>query len=79
MEMFCPKCKSNTEFYEIDDGPDVEDTTISYISYNCEVCNSHLDGNNKNWYDGNEVVCYLQLEYAKPFMTSTEYDKIQKE
>ena len=78
MEMFCPKCKANTEFYEIDDCPDVEDTSISYISYNCEVCNSHLDGNNKNWYDGNEVVCYLQLEYAKPFMTSVEYEKILK-
>ena len=78
MEMYCPKCKTMTEFFEIDDGPDVDDEKIAYISFNCEICNSHLDGNNKNWYDGNEVACYLHLKYSKPFMTSEEYEKIPK-
>ena len=42
--MYCPKCKAITEFYEIDDGPDVDDSQLTYTSYNCEVCNIHLDG-----------------------------------
>lgn len=76
--MYCPKCKSVTDFYEIDDGPDVDDEKITYISYNCEVCNIHLDGNNHNWYNGEEVSCYLHLEFAIPFMTSKEYQRITK-
>ncbi|MGD2106959.1 MAG: hypothetical protein PVH93_05060 [Nitrosopumilaceae archaeon] len=78
MEMYCPKCKSKTEFYEIDDGPDVDDDTIAYTSYNCDVCNIHLDGNNRNWYNGDEVVCYQQLEKAIPYMTSEEYNRLAK-
>ena len=43
MKMYCPKCKENSEFYEIDDGPDVDDDTIAYTSYNCEaVSYTHL-------------------------------------
>lgn len=78
MQIYCPKCKARTEFYEIDDGPDVDDEQLAYTSYNCEICNMHLDGNNKNWYDGNEVACYLHLENAKAYMTKEEYNNIQK-
>ena len=77
--MYCPKCKANTEFYEIDDGPDVDDNHIAYTSYNCEICNIHLDGKNKNWYHGEEVSCYLHVEHAKPYMTNEEYAKIKKQ
>jgi len=73
MNMFCPKCKMNREFYEIDDGPDVDDDKLTYMSYNCEVCNIHLDGKNKNWYNGDEVSCYLHIERVKPYLTSEEY------
>jgi len=75
MEKFCPKCKKNTEFYEIDDGPDVDDDHLTYTSYNCELCNLHLDGKNNNWYNGDEVSCYLHLEHAKPYMTGEEYSR----
>jgi len=77
--MYCPKCRKETEFYEIDDGPDVDDNTIAYISYNCEECNLHLDGNNRNWYLGEEVSCYLQLEHATPYMTSEEYHRVSQD
>ena len=77
--MYCPKCKKNTEFYDIDDGPDVDDDKLTYTSFNCEVCNLHLDGKNKNWYNGEDVSCYLHVERAKPYMTSVEYDKITKD
>ncbi len=76
--MYCPKCKTNTEFYEIDDGPDVDDSKLTYTSYNCEVCNIHLDGKNKNWYNGEEVSCYLHVELAEPYMKNEEYIKIKK-
>ena len=76
--MYCPKCKKNTEFYEIDDGPDVDDDKLTYFSYNCEVCNLHLDGNNNNWYNGEDVSCYLHVDHVTPYMTSEEYDKIKK-
>ncbi len=75
MKMYCPKCKINREFYELDDGPDVDDDSLTYFSYNCQFCNLHLDGNNNNWYNGDDVACYLHLAHAKPFMTSKEYDK----
>ena len=75
LEMLCPKCKRICDFFEIDDGPDVEDDSLTYISYNCENCNIHLDGKNKNWYNGDEVACYLHLDHAKPFMTREEYQK----
>ena len=75
MKMYCPKCKRNQEFYEIDDGPDVDDDSLTYFSYNCQICNLHLDGNNKNWYNGEDVACYLHVLHATPFMTSEEYDK----
>ena len=78
MLRFCPKCKKKTEFYEIDDGPDVDDEQVTYTSYNCEICNIHLDGSNDTWYDGDEVSCYLHIEYAKPFMTAEEFKKLQK-
>ncbi len=78
MKMYCPKCNMNTEFYEIDDGPDVDDDKLTYFSYNCEVCNLHLDGKNNNWYDGEDVSCYLHVDNAKPYMTSEEYDEIKK-
>ena len=77
--MYCPKCKTDTEFYEIDDGPDVDDDKLTYTSYNCEVCNLHLDGKNNNWYSGEDVACYLQVERAKPYITSIEYEKITKD
>jgi len=77
--MYCPKCKKNTEFYDIDDGPDVDDDNLTYTSYNCEVCNLHLDGKNKNWYNCEDVSCYLHVGQAKPYMTSVEYDKITKD
>jgi len=73
MNMYCPKCKMDREFYEIDDGPDVADENLTYFSYNCEICNIHLDGKNKNWYNSEEVSCYLHVGQAKPFMTSAEY------
>ena len=76
---YCPKCKTSTEFYEIDDGPDVDDDKIAYTSYNCGICNLHLDGKNNNWYNGEDVSCYLHIEWAKPYMTSREYNKIAKE
>jgi len=76
--MFCPKCKGNTEFYEIDDGPDLQENELTYMSYNCEICNIHLDGKNNNWYNGDEVSCYLHLKHAKPFMTNEEYNSISK-
>ena len=75
--MYCPKCKTTTEFYEIDDGPDVDDSQVTYTSYNCEICNIHLDGKNKNWYHGEEVSCYLHVDHAEPYMTSEEYNKIK--
>jgi hypothetical protein len=77
--MYCPKCKKNTEFYDIDDGPDVDDDTLTYTSYNCEVCNLHLDGKNQNWYNSEDVSCYLHVERAKPYMTSIEYTRITKD
>jgi hypothetical protein len=76
--MYCPKCKKNTEFYEIDDGPDVDDDKLTYFSYNCEECNLHLDGNNNNWYNSEDVSCYLHVDHATPYMTSEEYNKIKK-
>ena len=76
--MYCPKCKTNKEFYEIDDGPDVQNEELAYTSFNCETCNIHLDGKNRNWYDGDEVACYLHLEYATPYMTKEEYEKISR-
>ncbi|HUU48462.1 MAG TPA: hypothetical protein VMW55_06740 [Nitrosopumilaceae archaeon] len=66
------------EFYDIDDGPDVADEKLTYFSYNCEICNIHLDGKNKNWYDSEDVSCYLQVEQAKPYMTSEEYSRNAK-
>ena len=65
----------NREFYELDDGPDVDDNTLTYFSYNCQFCNWHGDGNNNNWYNGDDVACYLHVKHAKPFMTSEEYDE----
>lgn len=78
MNMYCPRCKMNQDFYEIDDGPDVADEKFSYFSYNCEICYIHLDGKNKNWYSSEDVSCYLHVEQAIPYMTSEEYDKISK-
>ena len=75
MRLYCPKCKKTCDFFEIDDGPDVAQDEPTYISYNCENCNIHLDGKNKNWYNGDEVSCYLHLIYAKPYMTKEEYKK----
>ncbi len=63
----------NRDFYEIDDGPDVDDDKLTYLSYNCQFCNLHLDGNNKNWYNGEDVACYLHVDLVEPFMTSKEY------
>ena len=74
--MYCPKCKKSSDFFEIDDGPDVDDDKVAYISYNCEICNVHLDGKNNNWYNGDEVACYLHTDYSKPYMTSEEYKKV---
>ena len=79
MKMFCPKCKINREFFEIDDGPDVADEKLTYFSYNCEICNIHLDGKNQNWYNGEDVSCYLHVKNAKPFMTSEEYARISNQ
>ena len=73
--MYCPKCKKNTAFYEIDDGPDIDDDKLTYFSYNCEVCNLHLDGNNNNGYNGEDVSCYLHVDHVTPYMTSEEYDE----
>ena len=78
MKMYCPKCKTERDFFEIDDGPDVDDDTLTYFSYNCEVCYIHLDGKNKNWYNSEEVSCYLHVDHAKPFMTSEEYIRVTK-
>jgi hypothetical protein len=78
MKMYCPKCKMKREFYEIDDGPDVADEKLTYFSYNCEMCNVHLDGKNKNWYNGDDVSCYLHVDHAQPYMTSEEYSRTAK-
>ena len=79
LKIYCPRCKATTEFYEIDDGPDIDDETLTYISFNCEVCYIHLDGKNKNWYNSEDVSCYLHVGRATPFMTSEEYAKISKD
>ena len=78
MNIYCPKCKTGREFYEIDDGPDVADEKLTYFSYNCKICNIHLDGKNKNWYDGEDVSCYLHVDLVKPYMTSEDYSRNAK-
>lgn len=78
MKLFCPECKEEKEFFEVDCGPDTYDDDIAYTSYICEKCKIYCDGWNDNWYEEGTVWTDLDYSDIKPLFTSEQYDKLEK-
>lgn len=77
-KIFCPRCKTNQEYYELDEGPDGYDDDITFTSEVCKVCELyHYGWSDGGWYE--EGTTWTDVDYdLKPLFTEEQAEELEK-